>query len=153
MILYGILIPSGNQTWRAKSSIYFSSYSQLNLHFLGDFLLKNSTKSSCFITICHSFPVNFPSKKGEITAIWKRPRPSPGHDPGLHSQAPNGQTLPGASGIKRWSIHRKSPVDLWKMVDFYGFLWISIMFHQPNQKIGDLPKWKCKSCVPDCIIP
>ena len=125
MILYGILIPSGNQTWRAKSSIYFSSYSQLNLHFLGDFLLNNSTKSSFFITICHSFPVNIPSKKG---GNHRHSSNAPGHPQAMtpasiaklqtakHCLEPlpkDGQF----TGNPPWTYEK-----CWISMDFYGFL-------------------------------
>ena len=156
-LLYGTLLPSGNQTWRAKSSIYLQYYSQLGLHVLGDFRLKKSTKSSCFITIeVLVFPWMSHRKKGKSPPFSHDPgHPIAGHEPGLHRQAPNGQTLPGATRINgRWSQeipHRMTYEKMWKMMDFYG---ISIMFitfyNQANQKIGDLPN--CKSCVPDCII-
>lgn len=157
--LYGILIPSGNQTWRAKSSIYLQYYSQLNLHFSGDFRLKKSTKSSCFITIevivSREFPIE---KRGNHRHFPMTPAIQNGHEPGLHSQAPNGQTLPGATAINGMVTgnHRKSPIltyeKIWKMLDFYGISIMFKLFNQPNQKIGDLPTY-CKSCVPDCIIP
>lgn len=140
-LLYGILIPSGNQTWRAKSSIYLLRYSQLNKNNLGGFPIEKFHQIIIFHHHLSLFSREFTIKKRvnhrhfPMTPAIPRPWPR-----GLHSQAPNGQTLPGATA-KRWSIHRKSP----------GFLWISIMLNQPNQKIGDLPN--CKSCVPDCIIP
>ena len=94
-LLYGILIPSGNQTWRAKSSIYFLWYSQLNLH-LGGFLIENFhqnhrkpsffhrkpsffyRKPSFFIPFVIVFPWIYHRKKGKS--------PPFSHDPG-HPQA------------------------------------------------------------------